>query len=90
MNIYVSNPGFSVQTEDLKKIFLTYGSVSSINIIMDKVTNRSRGFGFVEIPDKTAAEKAISELEGSMLDGRPIKFKEAKPGENQTTKGNTR
>ena len=89
MNIYVSNLGFGVQTEDLKKIFLAYGAVSSVNIIIDKATSRSRGFGFVEMPDKTAAEKAMVELEGSMLDGRPVKLKEAKPRENQTTKGST-
>ena len=89
MNIYVSNLGFSVQTEALKNIFLAYGAVSSVSIIMDKATSRSRGFGFVEMPDKAAAEKAMVELEGSLLEGRPVKLKEARPRENQTTKGST-
>lgn len=81
MNIYVSNLGLSVQSEDLKKIFTTYGIVSSASIITDKFTNRSRGFGFVEMRDKQAAEKAIRELNGSMLDGRSIKMNEAKQRE---------
>ncbi len=89
MNIYVSNLGFGVQTEDLKKIFLPYGSVSAVNIIMDKATGRSRGFGFVEMPDKVAAEKAMLELEGSMLDGRPVKLKEAREREQYSAKKET-
>ncbi|MCG7857709.1 RNA recognition motif domain-containing protein [Flavihumibacter sp.] len=83
MNIYVSNLGFGVQSEDLKKIFTPYGEVSSINIIMDKVTNRSRGFGFVDMPDQQSAENAMRELEGKMLDGRAIKMNEARPREQR-------
>ena len=83
MNIYVSNLGFGVQSEDLKKLFATYGTVSSANIIMDKFTNRSRGFGFVDMPDKQAAETAIRELDGSMVDGRSIKANEAREREQR-------
>ncbi|KIC90491.1 RNA-binding protein [Flavihumibacter sp. ZG627] len=83
MNIYVSNLGFGVQSEDLKKIFTPYGEVSSVNIIMDKVTNRSRGFGFVDMPDQQSAENAMRELEGKMLDGRAIKMNEARPREQR-------
>jgi RNA recognition motif-containing protein len=78
MNIYVSNLGFSVQSEDLKKHFSQYGEVSSVNIIMDKVTNRSRGFAFVDMKDTKAAEKAIRELNGLNLDNRSIKVNEAR------------
>ncbi|RYY63038.1 MAG: RNA-binding protein [Chitinophagaceae bacterium] len=86
MNIYVSNLGFGVQSEDLKQLFSTFGSVSSANIIMDRATGRSRGFGFVEMPDKEAAEKAIKELDGSMMEGRSIKANEAKPREQSSSR----
>ena len=76
MNIYVSNLGSGVQSEDLKKLFSSYGEVS-IRVIMDKMTNRSRGFAFVDVRDKQAAEKAVRELNGVSLDGRTIKVKEA-------------
>ena len=89
MNIYVSNLGFGVQSEDLKKLFIPYGTVSSVNIIMDKATSRSRGFGFVDMPDKNAAEKAMAELEGSMLDGRPVKLKEAREREQPSARKET-
>lgn len=78
MNIYVSNLGFSVQSEDLKKHFSRYGEVASANIIMDKVTNRSRGFGFVVMNDTKEAEEAIRELNGYTLDNRTIKVNEAR------------
>ena len=78
MNIYVSNLGFGVQSEELNKQFSRYGEVSSVNIIMDKVTNRSRGFAFVEMRDTPSAEKAIRELNGLNLDGRTIKVNEAR------------
>ena len=76
MNIYVSNLGSGVQSEDLKKLFSSYGQVS-IRVIMDKMTNRSRGFAFVDVRDKQSAEKAVRELNGVSLDGRTIKVKEA-------------
>jgi RNA recognition motif-containing protein len=79
MNIYVANLSFDMHDEDLKKFFIPYGEVSSARIIMDKMTDRSRGFGFVEMSDDTAAKKAIAELDGSMVDGRPMKVNEAKP-----------
>jgi RNA recognition motif-containing protein len=79
MNIYVANLNFDMQEGDLKNFFTPYGEVSSAKIIMDKVTERSRGFGFVEMADDEAAKKAIAELNGSMVDGRPIKVNEAKP-----------
>jgi RNA recognition motif-containing protein len=83
MNIYVSNLSFAVQTEDLKKLFEAYGTVSSVNIIMDKATGRSRGFGFVDMPDKEEAQKAMSGLDGSMVDGRSIKTTEAREREER-------
>jgi RNA recognition motif-containing protein len=87
MNIYVSNLGFGVQNEDLKKLFTPYGDVSSVNVIMDKVTNRSRGFGFVDMPSAESAETAIKELNGVSVEGRSIKVNEAKPREERSSGG---
>jgi RNA recognition motif-containing protein len=83
MNIYVSNLSFTVQDEDLKEFFAEYGEVSSAKVIMDKETNRSRGFGFVEMPDESAGQKAIRELDGAQVDGRPIRVNIAKPREER-------
>lgn len=78
MNIYVSNLGFNVQSEDLKKHFSQFGEVVSVNIIMDKITKRSRGFGFIRMDDTKAAEKAIRELNGTSIDNQTIRVKEAR------------
>jgi len=85
MNIYVSNLSYSVQDDDLRGFFQEYGEVSSAKVIMDKYTNRSKGFGFVEMPDETAAQKAIAELDGGLVEGRAIKVMVAKPKEERST-----
>lgn len=90
MNIYVSNLGFNFQDEDLKNLFAAYGEVSSAKVIMDRITNQSRGFGFVEMSDDTAAAKAMAELNGAMADGRPIKVSEARPREERNSSQNKR
>lgn len=84
MNIYVSNLSFNVQDEDLQSYFADYGEVTSAKVINDKETGRSRGFGFVEMPDDAAAQKAIAELDGATVDGRAIKVSEAKPREQRS------
>ena len=83
MNIFVSNLSFNVQDEDLKEFFTPYGEVSSAKVVMDKVTGKSRGFGFVEMPDETAAKKAIAELDEATVDGRTVKVVEARPKEDK-------
>ena len=83
MNIYVSNLPFAVTDEDLKSYFAEYGEVSSAKIIMDKYTNRSKGFGFVEMTDDAAAQKAIGELDGATVEGRAIRVAVAKPREER-------
>ncbi len=88
MNIYVSNLSFNVQDEDLREFFAEYGEVSSAKVIMDKFTNRSKGFGFVEMSDDEAAQKAIAELDGGMVEGRAIKVMVAKPREERSSNGN--
>ena len=86
MNIYVSILSYSVQDDDLRGFFTEYGEVSSAKVIMDKYTNRSKGFGFVEMPDDVAAQKAIAELDGGMVEGRAIKVMVAKPKEERSSK----
>jgi RNA recognition motif-containing protein len=83
MNIYVSNLPFAVVDEDLRSYFAEYGEVTSAKVIMDKYTNRSKGFGFVEMSDDTAAEKAIAELNGATIEGRQIRVNVAKPKEER-------
>ncbi|HET6993640.1 MAG TPA: RNA-binding protein [Chitinophagaceae bacterium] len=85
MNIYVSNLSYAVQDDDLRGFFQEYGEVSSAKVIMDKYTNRSKGFGFVEMPDDAAAQKAIAELDGGMVEGRAIKVMVAKPKEERSS-----
>ena len=87
MNIYVSNLSFNVQDEDLKEFFAEYGEVTSAKVITDKFTGRSRGFGFVEMSDDAAAQKAIQELDGATVEGRAIKVSEAKPREQRPSTG---
>jgi RNA recognition motif-containing protein len=79
MNIYVGNLSFEVTAEDLRQAFEAYGEVSSVNIITDKYSGQSRGFGFVEMPDKTEAQTAIESLNGKDLSGREINVNEARP-----------
>lgn len=88
MNIYVSNLSFNVTDEDLQDFFADYGEVSSAKVITDKFTNKSRGFGFVEMPDDEAARKAIAELDGGIVEGRAIKVTEARPREERSGGGN--
>jgi RNA recognition motif-containing protein len=83
MNIYVSNLSFNVQDEDLREFFTPYGEVTSAKVISDKFTGKSRGFGFVEMPDDEAAKKAIAELDNASVENRNIKVMEAKPKEDR-------
>jgi RNA recognition motif-containing protein len=83
MNIYISNLSFGVQDEDLRKLFSEYGEVSYAKIITDKFTGKSRGFGFVEMPDSAAAENAVNGLNNTSIDGRSVKVMEARPKEER-------
>ena len=88
MNIFVSNLSFNVQDEDLKEFFTDYGEVTSAKIITDRMTQQSRGFGFVEMSDNAAAQKAITELDGATVEGRTIRVMEAKPREDKPARSN--
>ena len=84
MNIYVSSLSFTTTDEDLNQLFAAHGKVSSAKVIIDRLSNRSKGFGFVEMPDKTEAEKAINKLNGTHVGGRSITVSEAKPREERS------
>jgi RNA recognition motif-containing protein len=86
MNIYVGNISFSTTEEDLRQAFEVFGPVTSATILKDKLTNRSRGFGFVEMPDSANAAAAIAGLNGQQLGGRELNVSEARP----RTEGNDR
>jgi RNA recognition motif-containing protein len=79
MNIYVGNLSYEVTDEDLRQVFEEFGQVESANIIKDKFSGESRGFGFVEMPSKEEATAAISGLEERELKGKKINVNEARP-----------
>jgi RNA recognition motif-containing protein len=79
MNIYVANVPYSVKDQDLRELFEPYGEVTSAKVIMDKVTNRSRGFGFVEMSDENAGRTAIEQTNGKNFHGRDLVVNEARP-----------
>ena len=90
MNIYIGNLPFNLGEEDLKEIFEEYGEVASAKIISDKMTGRSKGFGFVEMEDDDSANNAIKELNNAEVGGRNIKVNESKPRENNFRGGGDR
>ncbi len=78
-NIFVGNLSFSTTQDDLHQAFSNYGSVERVNIVTDRDTGQARGFAFVEMTDRSAAEAAISALNGRDLNGRTINVNEARP-----------
>jgi RNA recognition motif-containing protein len=83
MNIFVARLDYGITDEDLRAAFEPYGEVSSAKVIMDRETGRSRGFGFVEMPEEAEGKAAIEELNGAELNGREIAVKEAEPRERR-------
>jgi cold-inducible RNA-binding protein len=81
MNIFVGNLAFTTTEQDLRQLFEPYGSVDAVRIMTDRETGRSRGFGFVEMPDNRAAQTAIDALNGTSLAGRALTVNEARPRE---------
>ncbi|NQT96904.1 MAG: RNA-binding protein [Candidatus Marinimicrobia bacterium] len=84
MNIYVGNLSFDVTEDELQKLFEEHGSVVSVNIIKDRYTGNSKGFGFVEMENQADAEKAIKELDESEIKGRNIKVNQARPRDEKS------
>jgi cold-inducible RNA-binding protein len=87
MNIFAAKLSFDTQSEDLREAFEEFGEVTSASVITDKFTGKSKGFGFVEMPNNEEASKAINELNDSTLDGRTIVVKKAEPREERSSGG---
>jgi cold-inducible RNA-binding protein len=83
MRIYVGNLTYSVTDEDLREIFGEYGDLTTAEVIKDKFSGQSKGFGFVDMPDNSEAEAAIKELNDSMFKGRKLTVNEARPRSEQ-------
>ena len=81
MNIYVGNLSWNLKDQDLANLFTPYGEVASAKIVMDKFTQRSKGFGFVEMANDEQAQAAIAQLNGSEVDGRNLVVNESRPKE---------
>ena len=84
MNIYVGNLPYNVTDTELRDTFAAFGQVSSANVITDKFSGRSKGFGFVEMPNASEAKAAVDGLNNSALSGRNIKVNQAKPREDRS------
>jgi RNA recognition motif-containing protein len=83
MNIYVGNLSYNMSEGELRDAFGAFGEVSSVKILVDRETGRSRGFGFVEMPNQSEAETAITQLNGKDLGGRALRINEARPRERR-------
>ena len=81
MNIYVGNLSYTLDEAELREAFAAYGEVSSVKVLMDRETGRSRGFGFVEMPNQGEAEAAVAEINGKEIGGRALRVNEARPRE---------
>lgn len=79
MDIYVGNLAYATTDDGLKAAFAAYGEVTSARVVTDRMTGRSKGFGFVEMPDRAQAQAAIDALNGQPLDGRPVRVNESQP-----------
>lgn len=87
MNIYVSNLSWGTTDESLNELFSQYGEVTSARIITDRETGRSRGFGFVEMPDEAEGQKAIEEINDTNFEGKTISVSVARPREERPAGG---
>ena len=87
MKLYVGNLSFNTSSYDLEEMFGAVGTVESANVVEDRETGRSRGFGFVEMSSKEEGEKAIEEFNGKEIEGRSLTVNEAKPRENRAGGG---
>ncbi len=83
MNIYVGNLSYGMSEDELRDAFAAYGDVSSVKILTDRETGRSRGFGFVEMPNQSEGEAAVAQLNGKDLGGRALRVNEARPRERR-------
>jgi len=87
MNIYVGNTAYTTSEDGLRDMFSAYGEVAEARIVTDRETGRSKGFGFVEMPDSNSAQSAIDALNGKEIDGRALTVNEARPREERPRSG---
>ncbi|MCI0518769.1 MAG: RNA-binding protein [Chloroflexi bacterium] len=87
MNIYVGNLPFTISEDEIRAAFAAFGQVASVAIIKDKITGRSRGFGFVEMSNAAEAQAAIQEMNGKQLSGRTLVVNQARPREERPDRG---
>lgn len=87
MDIYVGNLAYSTNDESLRSAFAAYGEVASARVVSDRMTGRSKGFGFVEMPDRAQAQAAIDALNGKELDGRTLRVNESQPKPREERRG---
>lgn len=87
MDIYVGNLPYKTADEDLKGLFAVHGEVASARVVMDRMTGQSKGFGFVEMPDRDAAQKAIDALNGYDFMGRKLRVNESQPKPREERRG---
>ena len=87
MDIYVGNLPYTVGDAELQAHFEKHGKVSAARVVMDRATGRSKGFGFVEMPDRAEAEKAIAATNGVDFDGRPLRVNESQPKPRDDRRG---
>lgn len=85
--IYVGNLPYTVTNDELAQLFAPYGEVSDVNVVMDRDTGRSKGFGFVDVADDTAARQAIADLNGRQMGDRTLTVNEARPREDRPRRG---
>jgi len=90
MNIYVGNLAHSIKSDDLRGLFTEFGEVEGAKVIADRFTNRSKGFGFVEMPSNSEADQAIKALNGKFIEGQNIKVNPADPGGKRAKKASKR
>lgn len=87
MNIHVGNLSYDVTEDDLKALFSTYGEVSSVNVIKERSSGQSKGFGFVEMQNNSEADKAMKALNGTRLKDKNIRLSQAKPPAKRSQRG---
>ncbi len=86
MKLYVGNLAYSVNEDDLREMFSAFGEIASAELIKDRMSGQSKGFGFVEMPSNSEADAAIKALNGKMNDGRSLKVNQAQPRSDDRNK----
>ena len=87
MDIYVGNLAYKTTDDDLRALFSEHGEVTSASVVTDRVSGQSKGFGFVEMPDRDAAQKAIDAINGNDFQGRKLRVNESQPKPREERRG---